>query len=392
MTPTTAVYLDNAATTRLDPEVLDAMLPLMTEQFGNPSSIHSHGRTVRTAIEKARKTVASLLNTSPAEIFFTSGGTEADNTAIRSSIESYGLTHAITSPLEHHAVLHTLQHLEKQGLIQLSLVNIDAKGHLDVDHLENLLRTHRSTGPARSLVSLMHGNNEIGNLLNLQQVGELCRRYDAIFHSDTVQTMGHFRHDLQQLPVDFIVGAGHKFHGPKGVGFLYVNADRVKIHPFLYGGAQERNMRGGTENVYGIIGLAKALEIAYRDMDAHKKHITSLKRRMIDRLREKMPDVRFNGDSGDVENSLYTVLNVSLPASDLSDMLLFSLDIARISASGGSACSSRSNVGSHVLAALPTVDPERGYVRFSFGKYNTAEEIDYAVDTLVGLYEKELVK
>jgi cysteine desulfurase len=394
MKPTAAIYLDNAATTRLDPEVLDAMLPLMTEQFGNPSSIHSHGRSVRAAIEKARKTVAMLLNTSPAEIFFTSGGTEADNTAIRSSIETYGLTHAITSPLEHHAVLHTLEHLAKQGVIKLSMVDIDQKGHIDLTHLEALLQQNRNAGPdsTRSLVSLMHGNNEIGNILDLNRVGELCRAYDAIFHSDTVQTMGHFRHNLQQLPVDFIVGAGHKFHGPKGVGFLYVNAERVKINPFVYGGAQERNMRGGTENVYGIVGLAKALEIAYRDMDSHRQHITSLKRRMIERLQAQMPDVQFNGDSADVDTSLYTVLNVSLPASDISDMLLFSLDIARISASGGSACSSGSNIGSHVLAALPGLDPERGYVRFSFGKYNTADEIDYAVDTLVGLYKKELVK
>ncbi|MFD2570205.1 cysteine desulfurase family protein [Spirosoma soli] len=391
MTPVAPVYLDNAATTRLDPEVLDAMLPLMTEQFGNPSSIHSHGRAVRTAIEKARKTVASLLNTSPAEIFFTSGGTEADNTAIRSSIETYGLTHAITSPLEHHAVLHTLEHLAKQGTIELSLVNVDAKGHVDLGHLEELLRNRRNAGQGRSLVSLMHGNNEIGNLLNLTQVGEICRAYDAIFHSDTVQTMGHFRHNLQELPVDFIVGAGHKFHGPKGVGFLYVNAERTKIHPFIYGGSQERNMRGGTENVYGIVGLAKALEIAYRDMDAHQQHIVALKRRMIDQLRERMPDVQFNGDSADVDNSLYTVLNVSLPASELSDMLLFNLDIAKISASGGSACSSGSNVGSHVLAALPGLDQNRGYVRFSFGKYNTVEEIDYTVNTLVGLYQKEQV-
>ena len=392
MIQTTAIYLDNAATTQLDPAVLEAMMPLMMEQFGNPSSIHSHGRAVRTAIEKARKTVASLLNTSPAEIFFTSGGTEADNTAIRCSIEAYGLTHAITSPLEHHAVLHTLEHLAKEGSIELSLVDVDEKGHISLTHLERLLQTN-----PRSLVSLMHGNNEIGNLLNLSQVGEMCRAYDAIFHSDTVQTMGHFRHDLRQLPVDFIVGAGHKFHGPKGVGFLYVNAERVNIHPFIYGGAQERNRRGGTENVYGIVGLAKALEIAYRDMDAHRQHITALKRRMIDQLREKMPDsvggpVQFNGDSADVENSLYTVLNVSLPASDLNDMLLFNLDIARISASGGSACSSGSSIGSHVLGALPGLDSERGYVRFSFGKYNTAEEIDYVVDTLVGLYQKELVK
>lgn len=392
MTPPAAVYLDNAATTQLDPDVLDAMMPLMTAHFGNPSSIHSHGRAVRTAIEKARKAVASLLNTSPAEIFFTSGGTEADNTAIRSSIETYGLTHAISSPLEHHAVLHTLQHLEKQGKIQLSLVDVDEKGHVDLGHLEALLAQSRSTGATRSLVSLMHGNNEIGNLLDLNRVGEMCRSFNAIFHSDTVQTMGHFRHDLQKLSVDFIVGAGHKFHGPKGVGFLYVNASNVKIHPYIYGGSQERNMRGGTENVYGIVGLAKALDIAYRDMEAHRQHITALKRRMIERLVEKMPDVQFNGDSADVDNSLYTVLNVSLPTSDISDMLLFSLDIAKISASGGSACSSGSDVGSHVLAALPGLDANRGYVRFSFGKYNTADEIDYAVDTLVGLYQKELVR
>lgn len=383
--PPVPVYLDNAATTRLDPEVLDAMLPLMTEQFGNPSSIHSHGRAVRTAIERARKTVASLLNTSPAEIFFTSGGTEADNTAIRSSIETYGLTHAITSPLEHHAVLHTLEHLDKQGLVRLNLVNVDERGHVDLAHLEQLLQTS-----PRALVSLMHGNNEIGNLLDLNRAGALCRQYDALFHSDTVQTMGHFRHDLQQLPVDFIVGAGHKFHGPKGVGFLYVNAERAKIHPFMHGGSQERNMRGGTENVYGIVGLAKALEIAYRDMDAHRQHITPLKRRMIGQLRERLPEVQFNGDSADVDNSLYTVLNVSLPASDLNDMLLFSLDIARISASGGSACASGSNVGSHVLAALPGLDQDRGYVRFSFGKYNTEEEVDYAVNTLVDLYQNTL--
>lgn len=391
MKPTAAIYLDNAATTRLDPEVLEAMLPLMTEQFGNPSSIHSHGRAVRTAVEKARKTVAMLLNTSPAEIFFTSGGTEADNTAIRSSIETYGLTHAITSPVEHHAVLNTLEHLAKQGVIQLSMVSLDQQGHVDLAHLEELLQQNQKAGAGstRSLVSLMHGNNEIGNMLDLNRVGDLCRSYNAIFHSDTVQTMGHFQHNLQQLPIDFIVGAGHKFHGPKGVGFLYVNADRVKINPFVYGGAQERNMRGGTENVYGIVGLAKALEIAYRDMDEHRQHITSLKSRMIERLRAKMPDVQFNGDSANVDNSLYTVLNVSLPASDISDMLLFSLDIARISASGGSACSSGSSIGSHVLAALPGLDASRGYVRFSFGKYNTADEIDYTVDTLVGLYTKE---
>ena len=376
------VYFDNAATTRLDPEVLEAMLPFLTEQFGNPSSIHAHGRTVRSAIERARKTVAGLLNAAPAEIFFTSGGTEADNTALRSSIETLGLTHAITSPVEHHAVLHTLEYLEKNGKVDLSLVRLDENGNVDLADLERLLRTK-----PRSLISLMHGNNEIGNLLDLQAVGELCAEHDAILHSDTVQTMGHYHHDLQTLKANFIVGAAHKFHGPKGVGFLYVRPG-TKIDPFVWGGAQERNMRGGTENVYGIVGLAKALEIAYRDMDSHRQHIEDLKRYMIGQLRGTIEGVTFNGRSANLDGSLYTVLSVSLPPSELNDMLLFNLDIAGISVSGGSACSSGSNVGSHVLGAL-NVDPDRGNIRFSFGKYNTKAEVDYAVATLDGLYKKE---
>jgi cysteine desulfurase len=376
------VYFDNAATTRLDQEVLEAMLPLMTEQFGNPSSIHGHGRTVRSAIERARKSVAGLLNAAPAEIFFTSGGTEADNTAIRCSIETFGLTHAITSPVEHHAVLHTLQHLHRHGQIQPSLVRLDEKGSVDLEHLEELLRTN-----PRSLVSLMHGNNEIGNLLDLDAVGALCEKYDAIFHSDTVQTMGHYTHDVQQLKTHFIVGAAHKFHGPKGVGFLYVRPG-TRIEPFVHGGSQERNMRGGTENVYGIVGLAKALEIAYRDMESHRQHIVGLKEYMIGQLRQHIEGVTFNGRSAELDQSLYTVLSVSLPPSDLNDMLLFNLDIAGISVSGGSACSSGTDVGSHVLGALD-VAPDRGNIRFSFGKYNTREEVDYAVATLAELYKKE---
>ncbi|MFN8348299.1 MAG: cysteine desulfurase family protein [Spirosomataceae bacterium] len=373
------VYLDNAATTRIDSEVIEAMLPWITEQYGNPSSIHGHGRVVKSAIEQARKTVASLLNTSPSQIFFTSGGTEADNMAIVCSIEDYHLTHAITSPLEHHAVLHTLEYMAKLGKIKLSLVNIDEKGHVDLGHLEELLRSN-----SRSLVSLMHGNNEIGNLLDLDAVGHLCEQYNAVFHSDTVQTVGHLRHDLKQLKTNFIVGAAHKFNGPKGVGFLYIN--NVKIHPYIHGGAQERNMRGGTENVYGIVGLAKALEIAYRDMDTHRAHLENLKKRMIAGFREKIEDVRFNGDCENLERSNYTVLNVSLPPSDINDMLLFNLDIAKISASGGSACSSGSEVGSHVLSALK-VNPDRGNVRFSFGKYNTETDIDYAVNTVAEMYK-----
>lgn len=372
------IYLDNAATTPMDRAVIDAMLPMMESSFGNPSSIHTHGREVRNTIERARKSIAGLLNTSPAEIFFTSGGTEADNTAIVRSIEDFGITHAITSRLEHHAVLHTLEYLAKKGKIKLSYVELDDKGHVDLTHLDELLRDN-----PRTLVSLMHGNNEIGNLLDLNIVGQLCEDYGAIFHSDTVQTMAHYRHDLQQLKIDFLVGAAHKFHGPKGIGFLYINA-KSKITPFIHGGSQERNMRGGTENVYGIVGLAKALEIAYSGMDEHRKHVEALKARMIHRLSSELDGIEFNGDSANLERSLYTVLNVSFPPSEEADMFLFNLDINKISASGGSACTSGSDIGSHVLTAL-NVSPERPSVRFSFSKYNTIEEIDYVVDKLVSI-------
>jgi cysteine desulfurase len=376
------VYLDNAATTPLDKEVFEAMTPYMLEMHGNPSSIHTHGREVRSAIEKARKKVADLLSTSPSEIFFTSGGTEADNTAIRSSIESYGIKHVISSPTEHHAVLHTLEHLQRTGKIQLSFVALDEKGHVEMEHLEQLLRENPG-----SLVSLMHGNNEIGNLLDLEAVGELCEEHGAIFHSDTVQTMAHYKHDLSSLKVKNIVGSAHKFHGPKGVGFLYINSSH-KIQPLIHGGAQERNMRGGTENVYGIVGLGKALEISYRDMDEHHRYIQGLKDRMMSKLQEQIRDVRYNGDSANPGRSLYTVLNVNLPPIDDNDMLLFSLDIQKISVSGGSACSSGTSIGSHVLAGI-NADPDRGAIRFSFSKYNTPEEIDYTVNKLAELYKVE---
>lgn len=373
------VYLDNAATTPLDPDVFDAMKPYMLEAYGNPSSIHSHGREVRSAIEKSRKKVADLLNTSPSEIFFTSGGTEADNTAIRCSIDACNIKHVITSPIEHHAVLHTLHALEKQGTIALHYVQLDEKGHLQLDHLSKLLEQHPG-----ALVSIMHANNEIGNINDLESISKLCQEAGAVLHSDTVQTVGHYQHDLDKLTLQCMVGSAHKFHGPKGIGFLYINADH-KISPFIYGGAQERNMRGGTENVYGIVGLAKALEIAYAEMHAHRLHIQGLKDRMIKGLLYNIPGISFNGDGTTAEKCLYTVLNVCLPPSDDNDMLLFNLDIHKISASGGSACSSGSNIGSHVLTALK-VAPERGAVRFSFSKYNTAEEIDYVVEKLASLY------
>ena len=377
------VYLDNAATTAMDERVIEAMLPFMKSHYGNPSSVHRQGREVRTAIEKSRKKVAELLNTSPSEIFFTSGGTEADNTAIVCGIESHGITHAITSPLEHHAVLHTLEVCAKKGLIKLSILDVNEKGEIDLNQLEELLRSNPN-----SLVSLMHANNEIGNLNDLNKIGNLCKEYGAFFHSDTVQTMGHYVHNLKELPVNSLVAGGHKFHGPKGSGFLYVNKDK-KIHPFIHGGAQERNMRGGTENVIGIIGITKALELAYSEMESHQAHVISLKNHFIKGIQEAIPGVTFNGLSGDIEKSLYTVLNVSLPPSEANrGMLLFNLDLEGISASGGSACSSGATVGSHVLRAL-NHNPERDAVRFSFSRYNTIEEIDYTISKLKDLYMVE---
>lgn len=372
------VYLDNAATTRLDEEVLKTMMPLFQEDFGNPSSIHAYGRKTRSAIETARKTVARLLNVTPAEIFFTSGGTEADNMAIVQTVETDQITHVISSPIEHHAVEHTIKVLEKAGRIKASWVKIDQKGNVDLEHLEELLKNN-----PRSLVSLMHANNEIGTLLPLKEVGELCEKYNAIFHSDTVQTMGHYKMDLKALKVHFVTCAAHKFHGPKGVGFLYINHEH-KITPFIHGGAQERNMRGGTENVPGIVGLAKALEICFNEMEAHQAHIMGLKDYMRDQLISRIPGIEFNGETSH-DKALYTVLNCRFPNHPDAEMILFNLDIMGVAASGGSACSSGSNQGSHVLRGLG-IEMERPSVRFSFSKYTTREEIDFVVAKLTELF------
>lgn len=371
------IYLDNAATTPLDKEVLDEMIPYMTEHFGNPSSTHGFGRKTRAAIEAARKSVAKALNVSPSEIFFTSGGTEADNQAIRCSIHDMGIRHAITTKIEHHAVLHTLEALAADGIIRLSFVNLTPAGHVDLKHLDQLLSENE-----RTLVSLMHANNEIGNLLPMKDVGEICARYNAVFHSDTVQTMGHYAMDLQKINVHFVTCAAHKFHGPKGVGFLYVNGN-MKINPLIYGGSQERNMRGGTENLYGIVGLAKALEIANRDLEQHQQHITGIKKYMVEQLKDAIPGIEFNGSC--LDNCLYTVLSVRFPQTDNAEMLLFNLDIAGIAASGGSACTSGSDQGSHVLRGIGA-DVTRPSVRFSFSKYTTKDEIDYTVSKLKELF------
>lgn len=371
------VYLDNAATTPLDPEVLDAMLPFMREHHGNPSAIHAFGRTTRAAIEQSRRTIAALLNCAPGEIVFTSGGTEADNMAVFGSVRDLGVKHVITSPIEHHAVEYVAHAVQRDGNAQVHWVRLHADGRVDMAHLEELLRAH-----PKALVSLMHANNEIGTRIDLMAVGQLCRKYNALFHSDTVQTMGHYRFDLGKLPVDFITCAAHKFHGPKGIGFLFMRSSAV-VKPMILGGSQERNMRAGTENIYGIVGLAKAMEVAYRELDEHVTHVSGLKRRMKQRLQETIPGIGFNGDTSD--EALYTVLSANFPEDGKSEMLIYNLDIEGIACSGGSACSSGSNKGSHVLGHLY---PERpgANVRFSFSKFTTAEDVDRAVDVLARVF------
>ncbi len=375
------VYLDNAATTRLDDEVLEAMLPFMREIYGNPSSIHSHGREARAAVEKARRVFASRLNVSPAEIFFTSGGTEADNMAIVSCIHTYGLKHAVTSRVEHHAVLHTLQHMEKMGHIRLSYVDLDEHGAVLPERLEELLRNN-----PRSLVSLMHANNEIGNITDIETVGSICKAHDSFFHSDTVQTIAHLEIDPRKAGAMYINGSAHKFHGPKGAGFIYISGE-APLKPFIQGGAQERDMRGGTENVAAIVGMAKAFELAYDRIKSDREHIENLKQLLIHGLKTRINGVEFNGLSADPHQSLYTILSASLPESDDNEMLLFNLDIQGVSVSGGSACTSGSVIGSHVLQALG-VNQARGHIRFSFSRYNTEDEIDFVIERLVEFVDK----
>ncbi len=371
------IYFDNAATTLLDEDVLAAMMPYLTEKFGNPSSIYSYGRETRMAIENARKSVAKILNAHPSEIFFTSGGTESSNTAINAAVRDLGCKHIISSAIEHHATLHTIEHLQKSGEVELSYVKLLPNGHVDLDDLEDLL----SNSKEKCLVTLMHANNEIGNILDIDAVGELCKKYNAFFHSDTVQTVGHFPFDLSKTPVHFITGAAHKFHGPKGIGILYINQN-IKIKPFVHGGSQERNMRAGTENLYGIVGFAKALEIATANYETCSVAIKQLKNYMMSELKKNIPSVVFNGDP--LGNSLYTVVSANFPKSEKSEMLLFNLDIHNICASGGSACTSGADTGSHVIRAISN-DTDRVTVRFSFSKYNTEEEIDYVVETLKDL-------
>ena len=373
------VYFDNAATTAIRSEVLDKMVEVMREVPGNPSSTHAVGRKAKSLIESARKTVAKYLNVSAGEIIFTSGGTEADNLVINSAVRDLGVQHIITSPIEHHAVIHIVEQLEKTHGIKVSLVKIKKCGSVDLESLKELLNSSTS----KTLVSLMHINNEIGNMLDVKKVGELCKQHEALFHSDMVQSVGHFELDLQEIPVDFIAASAHKFHGPKGVGFAFVRK-HSGLKPLIFGGGQERGSRAGTEAVHNIVGLEEALKYSYEHLEEEQNQIESLKNYFSDKLKAEIPEAKLNGNCADNSKSTYTLLNVCLPIPpEKSLMLLFQLDLKGIACSKGSACQSGSDQGSHVLTSfLSEEDKKKPSVRFSFSHYNTKEEVDYTIEVL----------
>lgn len=373
-----SVYFDNAATTPMRDEVIEAMSEVMKTNFGNPSSSHSYGRSSKALVEKSRKAIASCLNVSAGEIIFTSGGTEADNLVLHSAVKDLGIKHIITSKVEHHAVLHTVEKLQSVYDIELSFVDLNPKGDPNFSHLEELLKSDKKT-----LVSLMHINNEIGNILDIKRIGDLCKIYEALFHTDAVQSVGHYNIDLQDIQVDFLAASAHKFHGPKGVGFAFIRKNSG-LKPLIIGGEQERGLRAGTESVHNIVGMETALIKAYDNLDEEVTYIKSLKHYFIDELLKAMPEVKFHGWSSDDEKSTYTLVNVCLPIPpEKAAMLLFQLDLKGIACSEGSACQSGSSKKSHVLSEiLNDEDLQRPSIRFSFSKFNTKEEVDYVVSVL----------
>lgn len=373
------VYLDNAATTPMAKEVIDVITEVMTNNFGNPSSTHAFGRDAKVILENARRTIGKIIHAEPKEIIFTSGGTEADNMAVFCAVRDLDVRHIISSSIEHHAVEHTLDNVKNNLDCKISLVNLDEKGNVDLSHLEELL----SLSQEKTLVSLMHANNEIGTLLPLKDVSKLCKRYNAYFHSDTVQTIGHYPLNLTEFNIDFVTCAAHKFHGPKGVGFLYKNKNIV-VKPLIEGGSQERGIRGGTENIIGIAGMAKALEIADADIESHINQVQALKSYMLSELQSKIEGIEVNGETVE-DKSLYTVLNLLFPNFPKQEMFLFMLDLEGVACSGGSACTAGANSGSHVLRGIKT-DASRPNARFSFSRYTTKEEVDFAIDKIIKVY------
>ena len=372
------VYFDNAATTKIRDEVIDNMSNVLKDCFGNPSSTHSYGRSAKSYIEKSRKSIAKILNCNPGEIIFNSGGTESDNSILKCAVKDLDVKHIISSKIEHHAITHTLDELKIQG-VNVNYVKLSENGNVDIDNLEYLL----SSNDEPKLVTLMYINNEIGNILDVKYVSDLCQKYNSFFHTDAVQAVGHYKIDLKSINIDFLSSAAHKFHGPKGVGFTYINKS-TKIKSFICGGPQERGLRAGTESVHNIVGMTKALEIAVENMEKEAKYVLSIKEYMIKSLRKLFPDIQFNGESGDIKNSTYTILNVCLPISnDKAAMLDFNLDLKGIACSRGSACQSGSSEGSHVLDEIQSEDQKKfPSVRFSFSHNNKIEEVDYLLSLI----------
>jgi cysteine desulfurase len=373
------IYLDNAATTQIREEVIMKMQDALSNYYGNPSSSHGHGRTAKTAVESARKSIAKQLNAQASEIIFTSGGTEADNMILRGAVRDLGVRTIITSKIEHHAVLHTSEDLVREFGINIKYIDLDENGNPKLAHLEQLLQEDDS----KKLVSLMHVNNEIGNLLPIDEVSVLCKENEALFHSDTVQSICHFEWDVQKTPIDFMAAAAHKFHGPKGVGFAFIRKNSG-LKPLISGGSQERGLRAGTESVHNIVGLEEAFKLAYTNLEAEEEYVRGLKKYFIGNIKESIPNISFNGHSGNLDKSTYTLVNIGLPISkERALMLLFHLDIKGIACSKGSACQSGSDAGSHVLnEVLSEEDIKKPSLRFSFSKYNTKKELDYAIGVL----------
>ena len=372
------IYLDNAATTALRPEVIERMTQVLQNNYGNASSTHSFGRSSKALLEQCRKNIASYFNVSASEIVFTSGGTEADNLALRSAVRDLGVTEIITSKIEHHAVLHTSEQLQKEYKIAIKYVNVDDCGQIDYSHLEELLQSS-----TKAIVSLMHINNEIGNILDIDRVAKLCKVHNALFHTDTVQSVGHFNIDLKEIPVDFLAASAHKFHGPKGVGFCFVRKESG-LKPLIFGGEQERGYRAGTESIHNIVGLDEALKLAYANLEVEKKYVSGLKDHFIQQIKTHVPKATFNGGCADTIHSTYTLVNVCLPiAPEKAPMLQFQLDLKGIACSKGSACQSGSSQQSHVLTEILNDEKlKKPSVRFSFSIYNTKEEIDYVIKVL----------
>jgi len=373
------IYLDNAATTQVREEVANKMAAVLKSNYGNPSSTHSMGRSSKSILEQCRKRIASHFNVKSSEIIFTAGGTEADNFVLRSAVYDLGVKHIITSKIEHHAVGHTVTALEDSKKIKVSYVHILSDGNIDVQHLEELL----VNSTEKTLVSLMHINNEIGTILDLKYVADLCKAHQALFHSDSVQSVGHYPLDLSQIPVDFLAASAHKFHGPKGIGFAFVRSG-LGLQSIITGGAQERGCRAGTESIHDIVGLDESLALAYEHLRSEQSYISDLKTHFIQRLKAELPGVKFNGCSDDLTKSTYTLVNVCFPVSvEKAPLFLFQLDLKGIACSKGSACQSGSDQGSHVLRELLSEDDlQKPSIRFSFSAFNTKEELEEVIATL----------